>query len=465
MAHPRHPDATLAYIDQASFLGLRALGRGPLVQFSWIYERPVDLDGLRRLHRNLGHGLLGRLIERSAVPFGRHHWVAWTGPADLAVGRGSQWPRDQATGWLDEQLAYPIDPEFGPAWRLAVQPLTGGGAAVTLIASHAVCDGLGLGLAVAEAAQGITLDLGYPPPKARTRRQAWRQDLAEFLRSVPDMGRAVVAAVRLAGRNRDDFSSSAARSAPPETLHGSQRVTIPALAVFIDDAEWDNRAESLGGTSNSLFAGIAARLGQLTGRVDEAGQVKLSFPVSERTEGDTRANALTAMMLTVDPAGVTESLTGVRAEIKRNLTALSATRYELLAPLPLTPLVPRRLARKLEGMALGSGSPVGCSNLGALDPAVNRPDGTDADYFWMRQMESQITPDILNRLGGTLYLASGRLHGQVFVAVSGWQAGGSNSTRRLAALVTEALGDFGLSGTVEANRFPGSNGDEAVTSP
>ena len=27
-----------------------------------------------------------------------------------------------------------------------------------------------------------------------------------------------------------------------------------------------------------------------------------------------------------------------------------------------------------------------------LDPAVNRPDGTDADYFWMRQMESQITP-------------------------------------------------------------------------
>jgi hypothetical protein len=85
-----------------------------------------------------------------------------------------------------------------------------------------------------------------------------------------------------------------------------------------------------------------------------------------------------------------------------------------------------------------------------LDPAVNRPDGTDADYFWMRQMESQITPDILNLLGGTLYLASGRLHGQVFLAASGWEADCANSTRRLAEQVTRALEDFGLSGTREA---------------
>jgi len=445
----RTAHTTLAYIDQAAFLGLRALGRGPLVQFNWVYERPVDLDALRRLHRNLGHGLLGRLIERSAVPFGRHHWVAWPGPADLDIA-GSERPRDQVTAWLDEQVAMPIDPEFGPAWRLAVQPLTGGGAAVTLIASHAVCDGLGLGIAVAEAVQGIARNLGYRPVGARPRGQARRQDFGELLHSAPDMVRAVIAMIRLARRNKADFSSSAARSVPPETLRGSQRVTIPALALFIDDRQWDSRAESLGGTSNSLFAGIAARLGQLTGRVDDAGQVKLSFPVSERTEEDTRANALTAVMLTVDPAGVTESLAGVRAEIKRNLTALSATRYELLAPLPLTPLVPRRLARKLEGLALGSGLPVGCSNLGPLDPAVNRPDGSDADYFWMRQMESEITSDVLDRLGGTLYLASGRLHGQVFIAVSGWQANQPNSSRRLADLAARALADFGLSATLEA---------------
>ena len=51
-------DNTLAYIDQASFLGLRALGHGPVIQFTWMYGRAVDLDALRRFHRNLGHGIL-----------------------------------------------------------------------------------------------------------------------------------------------------------------------------------------------------------------------------------------------------------------------------------------------------------------------------------------------------------------------------------------------------------------------
>lgn len=441
-------DNTLEFIDQASFLGLRALGRGPLAQYAWIYEHPVDLDGLRRFHRNLGHGLLGRRIERSVLPFGRHHWVAWTGPADIEIG-GDERPRHEATDWVDEQIRHPIDPERGPAWRLVMQPLTGGGAAVTLIASHTICDGLAFSMAVADAANGITRDLGYPAPNSRTRRQALLDDGRQVLRAIPDMGRAVVAAARLATKNKDDLSSSAARSAPPKTLLGSQPVTIPASAVFIDETQWDARAEALGGTSNSLFAGIAARLGQLMGRVDDRGLVKLAFPVSERTEGDTRANALTGMMLTVDPAGVSESLAGVRAEIKRNLAALAETRNELLAPLPLTPLIPKRLARSLEGLALGSGSPIGCSNLGTLDPAANRPDGTDAEYVWVRQMESRVTPDILDLLGGSLFLASGRVHGTVFLAVSGWEVGQPNSKQRLAALIRPALEEFGLTGTIE----------------
>ncbi len=441
------PDNTLAYIDQAAFLGLRALGRGPLLQLAWIYEHPVDLEGLRRFQRNLGRGLLGRRIERAAVPFGRHRWVSWAPPADVDLAR-TEIPRDQVAAWLDGQLGVSVDPEHGPPWRLAVQPLSGGGAAVTLVASHTVCDGLAGTLSVARAADGIVEDLGYPPPNACTRRQAARRDARQTLRALPEIGRAVMAMIRLARGSRDELSTSAARSAPPENLRGSEPVTIPGLAVFVDETQWDSRVEELGGTSNSLFAGIAARLGQLAGRTDEHGRVKLNFPVSERTEGDTRANALTAITLTVDPAGVTQSLAGVRAEIKRNLEQLGRTRSELLGPLPLTPLVPQRLARKLEGMALGSGSPVGCSNWGVLDPAVNRPDGSDAEFFWTRQMESRITPDILDRLGGTLYVASGRVHGRVFLAVSGWRVGGINTRQALTALVVEALADFGLSGAI-----------------
>lgn len=61
--------------------------------------------------------------------------------------------------------------------------------------------------------------------------------------------------------------------------------------------------KNLGGTSNSLFAGFAARLGQLLGRVDADGLAMLSYPVSDRTEGDTRANALNTVTAIVDRAG------------------------------------------------------------------------------------------------------------------------------------------------------------------
>lgn len=440
-------DSTLAYIDQSSFLGLRALGRGPLVQFTWIYTHPVDLDGLRRFHHNLGRGLLGRRIERSALPFGRHHWV--TEPSAPMIVATTEIPRDQVSAWSQDQIRFPVDPEHGPAWRMAVQPVAGGGAAVTVIASHTLCDGLAMNLAIAEAARGVTRDLGYPAPNHRARRRALIEDARETLRSVPDMGRAAVAAIRLARNSSDEISMSSARSTRPQGLSSSAPVTVPAVVVYLDEGQWDARAEALGGTSNALFAGFAARLGQLMGRVDDRGMVKLMFPVSERTEDDTRGNALTGMSLTVDPAGVSESLVAVRAEIKRNLAQLAATRNELFAPLPLTPLVPQRLARRLEGMALGSGAPIGCSNLGPLDPATNRPDGSEAEFLSVRQMESRITTEILERIGGTLFLASGRVNGQVFVTVSAWQDGADNSRPWLAGLVRAALEDFGLVGTVD----------------
>jgi len=439
-------DSTLAYIDQGSFLGLRALGRGPLAQYGWVYEHPVDLDALRRFHHNLGRGLLGRRIERSVLPFGRDHWVAWTGPDDLDL---AETPRssDGILDWFDEQLRIPIDPEAGPSWRLAVQPLIEGGAAVTLIGSHSVCDGLALNLAIKQAASGETWDLGYPQPNARTRGQALRQDAAEFVRSVPDFAKAIAAAARLAKSSLGEFKSSAGRSTRPGKIDGTALITVPSMVAYFDEDQWHSRMESLGGTSNSLFAGIAARLGQVFGRVDDDGKVRLQFPVSERTDGDTRANALSGMTVMIDPAGVTTSLQGVRAELKRSLAALSESTFDLLGPVALAPLIPPSLARGLEGMALGAGAPVGCSNLGKLGAVVNRPDGTDAEYLLLRQIESRTTPEILDHLGGTLFLASGQVNGLVSVSVAAWRPGGPNSKELLTAPVSDVFAEFGLTPT------------------
>jgi hypothetical protein len=194
---------------------------------------------------------------------------------------------------------------------------------------------------------------------------------------------------------------------------------------------------------------LAARLGQLVGRVDDDGLVRASLPVSDRKPGDTRANALTAAAVTVDPTKVITDLGDVRRDLKQALTALSETPNELLGPLALVPLTPAFLVRRLEGMVQQVGSPIGCSNLGELEPEVNRPDGSDADYLTLRMLEPKITTKVLDRMGGMLFLGGGRIHGRVFVTVGSWVVGGTNTRDSLRDSVRRALTDMQLVGTVE----------------
>ncbi len=223
-------------------------------------------------------------------------------------------------------------------------------------------------------------------------------------------------------------------------------VTVPSATLYVSAAEWDERASGLGGTSNSLFLGLAARLGALLGRVRADGSVELAVPVNERTPGELSGNALTGVTVITDPAPVTTDLRGVRQGFKAALSTLSEARHELAAPLPLTPLIPRRLARRLAGVALGSTAVIGCSNIGMLDPAVNRPDGTDAEYFSMRAMESRISAGEIVQQGGLLFLVCTRVNGQVSVTVSFSDPAVSNTRDELLESLRGALADFRLTG-------------------
>lgn len=441
-------DNTLAYMDQGSFLGLRALGRAPIMQFTWVYPEGVDMAGLRRFHCDLGSGLLGRRIERSPLPFGRHRWISSSGPADIAVAAAAR-PRAELTAWADERIVVPVDPEHGPAWHLSVLPLTDGGDAVTLVVSHSVADALGLTLTIADAAQGVRRDLGYPPPGSVSRTRALLRDVREAARSLPDVARAVRATARVAREQKDDLAASS-KSAAPATRRGAcDPVIPPTVTAYVDLVDWDACVKNLGGTSNSLFAGFAARLGQLLGRVDADGLAMLSYPVSDRTEGDTRANALNTVTAIVDPGRAATDLTAIRAELRRVLTDLGSQPDANLAPLPLTPYVPKFMVRRLERMVLKVGSPIGCSNLGELPAAANRPDGTDAGRLSFRLVEPGITEAELENLGGLLYSASGRVHGRIFLTVSAWTVGVPNTREALHDAVRCALADFGLCATFD----------------
>lgn len=439
----RHDDR-LAYIDQASFLSVRATGRHQLGQLVWLYEHPVDYDALRRFHRNYGHGLVGRRIERSALPFGRHRWVASVGStSDLEVAQPR--PREEFNAWMDEQAELPIDPEHGPGWRVGVLPMTDGSTAVSAVLSHTLADGIGLLLTSAQAATGNTQDFGYPAPRSRRRRRALASDAGQTLRDLPEVGRTVVAAAKLAYKRRDQLSGAGPTPAAPSGADES--VVVPTASAFVSADDWDARANALGGNTYSLMAGFVSRLAIRMERHRPDGSVSLLVAMSDRTEGDTRANAISLATVVVDPTPVTENLTAVRAAMKQGLQTLKDTPDEAFALLPLTPFVPKRAVQRTAGVMFGD-LPVSCSNVGPLDPAVNRPDGTDAEYLFLRPVDQGVTRHELERAGGHLVVASGRLNGMVSIGVVGYRLSGPNTHSALRQTVAEVLSEFDLTGTI-----------------
>ena len=439
-------DNMLDYMDQASFLGLRALGHGPVIQLTWIYEHRVDLDALRRFQRNLGRGLLGRRVERSPLPFGRHRWLAWPGPTDLDVATSAV-PRGAVHRWFDEQAALPIDPEHGPSWRLAVAPTVEGGAAVSLVLSHTVADGVGAALSVTDAANGAGRDLGYPASARPRKVAAALADSRQLIRDLPAMGRAVMALPRLA-RGRGDAISGSVRETRAEHRGPNRPVTPATITLYAECEQWDRRAAELGGTPTSLFIGLSCRLGGRLDWVGERGLVEISVPVNERTEGDTRGNALTQVSLTVDPNRVAHDLSGIRADLKAALADRGVARHDLLAPLPLVPLIPKAVARRLEGVIISTGV-IGSSNLGEFDPAVNRPDGTDADYFAVRLAENLTLSDI-RRSGGSFFpVVTGRVNGKIFVSIGYTNADNTTTREQVIERVQRTLDDFALTAHIE----------------
>jgi hypothetical protein len=127
---------------------------------------------------------------------------------------------------------------------------------------------------------------------------------------------------------------------------------------------------------------LGAKLAERAGRRRAGdGAATLSFPVSDRTEDDTRPNALSFANISVDSARVTTDLRDVRAGMKWALRTLQE--MPRLRLLPLTLLTPKRAVKRLADLAFACADlSVGCSDLGDTGPALGRPDGSDADYLF-----------------------------------------------------------------------------------
>jgi hypothetical protein len=444
------PDNRLSFTDQLLFLGQRATGQELVMQVVWVYEHAVDFEGLRRFHRNFGYGLFGRLIERSPLPFGRHRWVSSLGPpSDLDIAECAR-PRAELSDWVDERAQLPIDPECGPGWHLGILPLTDGSTAVSLVMSHCLSDGLGALQTIVDAVKGNRRDFGYPSPRSRTRLRAAITDLRQTAQGAPEVARTLVAAAQQAFRRRHEITRSGVSRPVPEG-GGDDNVVMPAITIYIDLDDWDACANSLGGTSHSLVAGFTARLSDRMGRrrADD-GAVILHLPISDRTPDDTRANAASIAIVSVDPTRVTTDLSGARVAIKEALKTLKETPDETLQLLPLTPFIPKRAVKRGSDVVFGFADlPVSCSNLGDVDPVVARADGTDAEYVMLRGVDRHVPRHVLERRGGLLTVLAGRIGGKISITVVAYQPGAQNSKPHLRGMAADTLAEFGLTGVID----------------
>ncbi|OFB36618.1 hypothetical protein BA059_23235, partial [Mycolicibacterium sp. (ex Dasyatis americana)] len=430
----------LDVLDQRAFDLGRAIGVTSRLQSIWVYSHPVDLDGLRRFHDHLRQGRLSRRIEQSPLPFGRHRWIASEDSSDLEITESAR-PREEFDAWLDEQVNTPLDCEHGPGWHLAVLPFTDGGSGVSLVVSHCLTDGVGLCEALADAALGRGYPMSWPAAASRGRFRAVREDAGQTLRDIPAVGRAVVAAIRLARGNRNGGDAAKPTITPPTLPGADEPIAVPMATVFVDADEWDARAQALGGTSNSLLVGLAARLAKRGGRVGPDGCVVVGMPVNERADGDTRANARSSVAVRVDPELATADLREIRAAVKQALIRHGEVPDEEYAVNAIIPLLPKRLLGATSRASSPNG--VGSSNLGVVNPAAGRPDGTDADYFAIKVLPHLgLTEAMLNRFGGTQSFLSGRANGRVFVSAHSYLPGRVNTNDRLRQDLLSALNDF-----------------------
>lgn len=435
-------DNVLDPLDQFTFDAERVTGVSSLPHPFWVYDRPVDVEGLRRFHCHLRQGLLFRRIEPSPLPFGRHRWVSVEDSSDIEIIATPR-PRAGLDAWLDEQATKPVDPEHGPGWHLSVLPFTDGGAAVSLVISHCLTDGIGLFKAIADASEGRAAPVSWPAAGSRGRWKALREDGRQAMRDIPALGRGAVAAVRLARRVRRNGDGVASPARPLRLPTGADEPLTPSVAaVFVNADEWAARAQALGGTSGVLLAGLAAHLARRMGRNNTDGSVSTKILVNERVAGDTRANAISSLTVTFDSASATTDLRGIRSVIKQALVDHQESRDDeraVMSFVPLLGLLPKRLVRLVDNTVVSS-------SLGAVEPAVVRPDGRDADLFGARVSYPTVSKAVMESMGGVLYVLSTTALGQVSVAVTAYQPGYPNSNEALRQQLSSALNDFLLTG-------------------
>src|SRR5690606_25086604 len=135
------------------------------------------------------------------------------------------------------------------------------------------------------------------------------------------------------------------------------------------------------------------------------------IPISDRTEEDTRAMALSYARVKVDPTPLTTDLSDIRTTIKQTLRTMKETQEETKQLLWLPAITPERaLKRMVSRMPADPDQPVFCSYLGDLNSLIGCPAGTVAEYENARGTGQRESRRFLDQIGGRMIILSGRIN-------------------------------------------------------
>lgn len=223
------------------------------------------------------------------------------------------------------------------------------------------------------------------------------------------------------------------------------------MSIDLDD--WEACAKALGGTSNTLTAGLTAKLAERIGRRRAGdGAVTLQLIRSARADDDTRAIAVSFPRVSIDPTRVATDLRDARAAIKQALSTGRETPDESWQLAALAPLTPKwTWKRGVDASPGDPDRPVVCSNLGDIGSVVSLVDGTHCDYAFARGIEQHVTRQWLEQIGGQMQLLSLRtpVLRKVFIHVLAYQPGAENTKPALRELAERTLAEFDLTGQID----------------
>ncbi len=334
------PSGRLSVVDEIFLRTHRGMGTPIALQGLWRTAGRVEPELLRQVHSALRVGSLGRRVVRPAIPGARRYWRANDRAHPLRI-ETRPIPSDALWEWADAQ-GFDLDPEFGPGWRLSAARLEDHGSVVSLTCSHVLADGRGLVIAVDRALSGR--------PDAKP--LAIRSDWSDARRQLSTVLGGTAQALRRGVPGRP--VGAAARTESDVATH-SAVLRIPA-------ADWELTAAARGGTPNSLFVYVTAKLLWDSGFDQDT--LGASLPVDTRAEARVD-NDMSMTEITVEradtPATIREKC---RAAYEHRMTSPGGLPEEILQ------LVPDRLAHRL---SRGAGErDILCSNIGPLPPALSQ---------------------------------------------------------------------------------------------